>query len=436
MSIELITLLFIGSLILLLLLGLPIAFSLGGVSLVFAFFLWGPASLYQVASAAWGTGYDWLFVCIPLFIYMGTVLQVSGVADDLYSMVHIWMGPLRGGLAMATVVVSTVFAAMAGVSGAACVTMGLVALPPMLKRSYDKSIALGSVAAGAALGILIPPSLMLILYGSITRESIGKLFAGGIFPGLLLSAMFIIYIGIRSAIQPKIGPPLPPQERGSWRNKFVSLRAVILPFLIIVAVLGSIYMGIATPTEAAAVGALGALISAAIYRRLNWENLKTSVTQGFRISAMVMWIVIGATCFRSVYAAIGGSEFVQHALLSLPVGRYAILIGMQIVIFTMGMFIDPAGIVMIATPILTPVVQALGFDLLWFGILLTTNLEMSYLTPPLGMNLFYLKGVAPPEVSMGDIYRSIIPFVVIQAIGLALIIIFPQIAMWLPSQMG
>jgi len=436
MSVETITILFFGCLLIFLMLGLPIVFSLGGVAMLFSLFLWGPASLYQVASAVWGTGNDWLFVCIPLFIFMGTVLQFSGVADDLYTMMHRWMGPVKGGLAMGTIIIGTIFAAMAGISGGACVTLGLIALPAMLKRGYHKNIALGSIAAGAALGILIPPSLMMILYGAITGVSIGKLFAGGILPGILLSAMFLVYIGVRCVINPQMGPTLPLEERSSWKMKLISLKAVLLPLLIILAVLGSIYTGAATPTEAAGVGALGALISSVIYRRLNWQRLKEASLESFKLSAMIMWIVIGATCYRSVYSAIGGPEFVQEALLALPVGPYAILIGIQVIIFFLGMFIDPAGIVMIATPIFMPIVQELGFNPLWFGILFCMNLEMAYLTPPLGLNLFYLKGVAPPEVSLTDIYRSIIPFVIIQAIGLALIMIFPQIALWLPSLMG
>lgn len=436
MSVAAVTVLFFGVLIIFLILGLPIAFSLGGVAMLFSLLMWGPASLYQVASAVWGTGNDWLFVCIPLFIFMGTVLQFSGVADDLYTMMHRWMGPIKGGLAMGTILMSTIFAAMAGISGGACVTLGLIALPAMLKRGYHKNIALGSIAAGAALGILIPPSLMMILYGAITGVSIGKLFAGGILPGILLSVLFLIYIGIRCIINPRIGPTLPLEERSSWKMKLISLKAVLLPLLIILAVLGSIYTGAATPTEAAGVGALGALVSSVIYRRLNWQRLREASLSALKLSALIMWIVIGATCYRSVYSAIGGPEFVQEALMALPVGRYTILIGIQVIIFFLGMFVDPAGIVMIATPIFMPVVQELGFNPLWFGILFCMNLEMAYLTPPLGLNLFYLKGVAPPEIGLSDIYRSVVPFVIIQAIGLALIILFPQIALWLPSLMG
>lgn len=433
MDVGLLTLLFFSCLMLLLFLGLPIAFSIGSVALIFCLFLWGPEALYQIASAAWGTGNDWLFVCIPLFIYMGTILQESGIAEDLYEMMYRWMGPLRGGLAIGTIVVCTIFAAMAGVSGAACVTMGVVALPAMLSRNYDKSIALGSIAAGGALGILIPPSLIMILYGSMTGVSVGKLFAAGIIPGIMLAVIFIAYIALKSALRPQTGPPLPKTDRVSFKEKLISLKAVFLPLMIILLVLGSIYLGVATPTEAAGFGALGALISTIVHRRLTWRTFERATMQAFRLNAMVMWIVIGATCYRSVYAAMGGQDFIQDLLTNLPMGKYAVLIGIQFIIFLMGMFLDPAGLVMIATPIFVPVIQAADIDLIWFGILFVMNLEMSYLTPPLGMNLFYLRGVAPAGISMGNIYRSIVPFVALQAMGLIIILMFPFIATWLPS---
>ena len=433
MDVAWLTISFFSGLVIMLLLGLPIAFSIGSIAMLFCLFLWGPEALYQIASAAWGTGNDWLFVCIPLFIYMGTILQESGIAEDLYEMMYRWMGRVRGGLAIGTIIVCTVFAAMAGVSGAACVTMGVVALPAMLSRNYDKGIALGSIAAGGALGILIPPSLMMILYGSMTGVSIGKLFAGGILPGIMLAIIFIAYIVLKSLINPKIGPPLPINERVSFKEKIISLKAVFLPLLIILLVLGGIYLGMATPTEAAGFGAFGALLSTIIHRRLTWKAFERATIQAFRLNGMVMWIVIGATCYRSVYAAMGGQEFIQELLTSIPMGNYAILIGIQFIIFLMGMFLDPAGLVMIATPIFVPVIQAAGIDLLWFGILFVMNLEMSYLTPPLGMNLFYLRGVAPADVTMGDIYKSVVPFVVLQAIGLVVIIMFPVLATWLPS---
>lgn len=336
---------------------------------------------------------------------------------------------------MGTVVICTVFAAMSGISGAAVVTMGLIALPAMLKRRYDSGIALGCIAAGGALGQLIPPSLLMILYGSITGISVGQLFMGGVFPGLMLSMLFIIYIGIRCFLKPDTGPPLPPEERAGWRPKLISLRAVVLPMLLVVGVLGSIYTGVATPTEAAGVGAFGAIICAIVYRRLSWQTLRKAAVSSLRLSAMVLWIATGAFCFSAVFGALGAAELVERVVVALPIGRYGILIAMQVIIIIMGMFLDPIAIVFIGVPVFVPIAQALGFDPLWFGIVFMVNLEMSFLTPPFGFNLFYLKGVAPEGLTMADIYRSVIPFVILQAIGLAIVIIFPQLALWLPSTM-
>jgi len=435
MSAAAIIALLFGTLVVFLFAGLPVAFSLGGVAMLYILLLWGSKALYVIASSAFGVMNSFLLLACPLFIFMGHILQTSGIADELYTMMHRWMGPLRGGLAIGTVVICTIFAAMAGISGAATVTMGVIALPAMLSRGYNKSIALGCIAAGGALGILIPPSLIMIVYGAISGVSVGRLFMGGVLPGLLLSILFIAYIGVRCFFQKEAGPPLAPEDRPSWRVKFISLKAVILPVLIILMVLGTIYTGMATPTEAAGMGAFGSLIAAAIYRKLTWQGLKDAMQGSLKTSAMVMWIVIGAFCFCSIYSASGGAKFATETLAALPVNRYVILVGMQLIIFFLGMFLDPMGIILIATPVFLPVIEGIGFDPLWFGILLTINLEMAYLTPPLGFNLFYLKGVAPAGVTMMDIYRSIIPFVLLQAIGLALVIIFPQIAMWLPSTM-
>lgn len=435
MGIELVTMLLIGCLLLLLALGLPVAFSLGSIALLFTILFWSPEAIYMAASYVFGVMDNFVLVAAPLFIFMGCILETSGIADDLYTMMHRWMGPLRGGLAMGTVGICTVFAAMAGISAAGTVTMGTVALPAMLQRKYDKSIAVGGILAGGALGILIPPSLIMILYGALTGVSVGRLFMGGVFPGLVLSAMFITYIGIRCFTRSELGPPLASEERADWRLKLISVRAVLLPMGIMVAVLGSIYTGVATPTEAAAVGVFGATISAIVYRKLSWKNLTQAADETLKLSAMIFFIVIAAGCFAGLYGAIGGADFVKNTMVALPVGKYGILIGIQLVVIVMGMFLEPVGITMISIPIFMPIIEALGFDPLWFGIIFVVNLEMSYLTPPVGMNLFFIKGVCPPEVTMGDIYRCVTPFVILQAVGLALIIIFPQIAVWLPSTM-
>ncbi|MDI6753017.1 MAG: TRAP transporter large permease subunit [Thermodesulfobacteriota bacterium] len=435
MSIEVITLLLFGAIILFLVLGLPLAFVLGGVGLVGCYFLWGSKGLFIVASQTYGAMGKFTLLAIPLFIFMAMILERAGVADDLYTMMHRWMGPLRGGLAIGTVLICTIFAAMAGISGAATVSMGVIALPAMLKRGYDKTIAMGCISGGGALGILIPPSVPMILYATLTGESIGGLFAGGIFPGLLLAFLFILYIGIRCFFQPFLGPALPREERATWQEKFISLKAVALPVMIIVMVLGSIYAGVCTATEAAALGCLGALISAIVYRKLKWDLVKEACYRTASLTAMIIWILIGAYCFTSVYTGTGAHELMEKILLSIPGGRYAILLTMQLVFFILGCILDPVGIIMICTPVFVPVIKSLGFDPLWFGVLFIMNMEMGYLTPPFGFNLFYMKAIVPPGITMSDIYRSIVPFVILQGVGLIIVVIFPEIALWLPKSM-
>jgi tripartite ATP-independent transporter DctM subunit len=435
MSIEIVTILLFGSLVLFLALGLPLAFVLGGVGMGGCYFLWGSKGLFVAAAQAYGAMGKFTLLAIPLFIFMAMILERAGVAEDLYTMMHRWMGPVRGGLAIGTVLICTIFAAMAGISGAATVSMGLIALPAMLKRNYDKVIAMGCISGGGALGILIPPSVPMILYATLTGESVGGLFAGGVFPGILLASLFILYIGIRCFFQPSLGPALPKEERASWQEKVASLRAVVLPFMIIIMVMGSIYAGVCTPTEAAALGVLGAGISSAVYRKLNWALIKEACHRTAGLTAMIILILIGAYCFTSVYTGTGAHELMEELLLSIPGGRYAILFTMQAVFFVLGCVLDPAGIIMICTPVFVPVITSLGFDALWFGVLFIINMEMGYLTPPFGFNLFYMKAIAPPSITMGDIYRSIIPFVALQAVGLVVVIIFPQLALWLPAQM-
>jgi len=429
------TLLLFGSLFLLLAVGMPVAFALAGITVVYGFILFGPTAFYILTTHVYDSMLNAILLAIPLFFLMAHVLQHSGMADDLYGAVHQWLGGLKGGLAMGTVIICTLFAAMSGISGAATVAMGLIALPAMLKRNYDKRIAVGCIAAGGVLGILIPPSVIMILYAMISRESVGGMFFGGVIPGLVLSSLFIIYIGIRSALQPHLAPSLAPEERVNLRQKIISLKSVVLPMALILLVLGSIYTGAATPTEAAGVGAIGAFVCAAIYRRLNWRVLSDIVRGTFRVTGMVMWIVAAAAAFTGLYIALGAQALIIEVITGLPVNPWAILIGMQVVLFLFGMFMDDFAIVMLCTPVFVPIVRALGFDSLWFGILFIVNMQMAFLTPPFGYNLFYLRGVAPKEVTMGDIYRSIIPFVGLQAFGLALVMIFPQLALWLPGTM-
>jgi tripartite ATP-independent transporter DctM subunit len=433
MSYTVITIILFGSLGVVLLTGLPLAFVLGGIAVIFTAWLWGIKSLYMIPNQTFGAMTNVVLVAVPMFIFMANVLERSGIADSLYKMMYYWMGRLRGGLAMGTVLICTLFAAMTGISGAATVTMGLIALPSMLKYKYDKSLAIGSIAAGGALGILIPPSVIMILYGLMAEQSVGKLFIGGIFPGLVLSSLFILYIGTRSAFQSDIGPSVPYEERVKWKEKFIALKAVILPIILVIIVLGSIFAGLTTPTEASAIGAVGALACAAITRRLNWSVIKGATYKSFELTCMVMWIFVGATVFSTLYQALGGPQLMEQLVENLAINRWGILIIMQFTLFVLGCFMDPTGILMVTTPVFVPVVITLGFDPLWYGILFVVNMEMAFLTPPFGFNLFYMKGVAPPGITMGDIYRSVIPFVILQAVGLALLMVFPQLALWLPK---
>ncbi|MBA7710948.1 C4-dicarboxylate TRAP transporter large permease protein DctM [subsurface metagenome] len=434
MSVELLTGLLFGALLLFLVLGLPLVFCLGGVAIVFLYFLRSPqCASFLIYCNLTSEATSFLLTAIPLFIFMANMLERSGVAEDLYAMMYRWIGRLRGGLAIGTVLISTVIAAMVGLSSAATVTMGIAALPSMLKRGYSKHIAIGAITAGGTLGILIPPSVIMITYAMMAQVSLGRLWVGGILPGLLLSLIFIVYIGVRCHFQPELGPSLPPEERASWREKLISLRAVILPIFLVVLVLGSILMGIATPTEAAAVGAGGSILCAAIYRRLSWQNFKEVNYRTLKLACMIIWILAAATSFRTVYALLEAVEFFKSMLLMVPFGRWGVIIVIQLILLVLGCFLDPWGIVMIAIPVFSPVVEALGFDLIWFGILFVVNMEMGYLTPPVGLNIFYMKGVAPEGITIGDIYRSVVPFVLLQGLALVLIMIFPQLVLWLPS---
>ncbi len=434
MSVELMTVLLFGALLVFLALGLPLVFSLGGVAVVFIIFLMGPQKgffLIYYNFLAETSGF--LVIAIPLFIFMAYMLERSGVAESLYIMMHSWIGRLRGALAMGTVIISTMMAAMVGLSSAGTVTMGVVSLPSMLKRGYNKNIAIGSVAAGGTLGILIPPSVPLLVYAMHTGASVGKLWIGGIIPGLLLALLFILYIGIRCHFQPHLGPQLPPDERANWREKFNSLRSGILPLLIIVLVLGSIFMGVATPTEAAAVGAAASILCAAIYRRLTWQNFKEVNYRTLRLSCMIFWIIAAVASFRVVYTITGAAEFIEGILMMMPFGRWGVIIVIQLILLILGCFLDVWGIIMITLPVFAPVVASLGFNLVWFGILFVINMEMGYLTPPVGLNIFYMKVVAPEGVTIGDIYRSVVPFVLLQGLALVLIMVFPQLVLWLPK---
>ncbi|MCB2190790.1 MAG: TRAP transporter large permease subunit [Deltaproteobacteria bacterium] len=434
MDTALFTVVITGLLLLFLILGLPVAFSLGGIAVLGVIYIWGAKGMYMLAQTAYSEGTNSILTAVPLFILMANVLRTSNLADELYHMIHVWMGRLPGGLAAGTVLICAIFAAMAGISSVATVSMGLIALPAMLKRNYDKNIATGCISAGGALGILIPPSIIMIIYGTMAEVSVGKLFMGGLIPGILLALIFCVYILVRSALNSKLGPPV--EELFSFREKLFALKGIVLPAALIIVVLGVIYTGAATPTEAAGIGAVGSLICAAVQRRLSWTSLKDALSSTFSLTAMVLWIVIGAVAFTHVLAYAGVSGLIKDTILGLELSKWWIFVGIQICFFVLGMFLDPAGIIMLTTPIFVPLIIELGFDPVWFGVVFTINMEMAYITPPFGFNLFIMKAVVPKDVTINDIYRSIIPFVILQALCLLIVTLFPDIALFLPNFMN
>jgi len=432
MSIEWITVLFFGGMLVILLTGLPIAFGLGGLGMAFALWLWGPESAGMALFGTMAIVRYTLMVCVPLFVFMGMMLYHSGIAEDLYTMMRYWLAPVPGSLSVGTVGVSTVFAALVGSEEPATLTMGSIALPLMLKNKYGKGIAIGCIQAGGALGFLIPPSIIAILYALVARESVGMLFAGGLLPGLMLSTLFVIYIVVRCSLQPHMGPPIPKAERPSWGEKMKSLRASLMPIFIILAVTGSIFAGLATPVEASAIGAAGSIICVAIKRRLTFKIVKESLITALRLTTMMMWIFMAALTFGKIYGALGAKEVIETIMTGLPIGRWGTIIIIQLTFFILGMFLDDTAILFITMPIYIPIIKALGFDPVWFGVLYLVNMQMAYLTPPFGYCLFLMKGVCPPDITMGDIYRSVWPFVSIQGLAVIMLMIFPQIATWLP----
>ena len=435
MSIEFITIIIFALLIVLLLSGLPLTFGFGAAMVILTLWQIGPQGLYIIVTTANSDWNNYILLAIPLFVLMAKFLQHSGLAENVYSSMYKWMGGLPGGLAMGTVFVCAIFAAMSGISGAATVAMGLIALPSMLKRGYDKKMAVGTVAAGGSLGILIPPSIIMVVYGSLTNESVGQLFMAGIIPGIVLTIIYILQVGILCKLQPHYGPPIPKDERVTLKEKIISLKAIILPLIMILVVLGFIYLGICTPTEAAAIGAFAAFLITIVQGRMTKKVFVKSLKETLMISVMIMWIVLGAKCFVHIYSATGASDFVGDMIRSLPLNKWLIIILMQLIIMFLGMFIDPIGIMMICIPVFIPIIDHFGMSPVWFGVLFTINLEMAYITPPFGLNLFYLKSILPSDITMEDMYRSIVPFVFRDMIVLGLVMVFPQLALWLPGKM-
>ncbi len=432
MSIEIITLLYFLVLFFALFLGLPVAFGLGGTAVIFAA-IFEPRALLTIPSAFYSTPWNNVLVTVPLFLFMGSLIRFSGIAEAAYDAVYKIIGHIAGGLAMGTVQVCTIFAAITGITPPATITMGQIAYPSMIKYRYSKDIAIGSIGAGGALGALIPPSVPFIFYGLLAKVSIGGLFLGGLLPGIMLAIFYMTYIGIRCHMQPEMGPAVPAEEKFTRAQKVGALMG-IWPFLLLIAiVLGAIWGGIATPSEAAAFGATGALVINLIYGRLTWDVLKDSLTTTVKLTGMGLWILIASNIYLNVFNSLGSQELVTTLVLSMPGGEVGILLMMMFIILLLGMVMDDWAIIMLCTPLFIPIVDTLGIDKLWFGVLFIVNIQIAYLTPPFGFVLFWLKSVMPPDVTMGDIYKSVGPFIVLQFVGLMLVFFFPAIATWLPE---
>lgn len=432
MSVELVTVLLFGGLIFLLAIGVPVVFALGGISVALIFMIGGPNDLFLVATTTYRQITDPGLITIPLFLLMGNFLLHSGISDRLFRALNHWLSGVRGGLAIVSVGVCVALA-MCGGFGPGILTMGLIAVPAMLKHSYDRSLALGSVMAGGVLGTIIPPSIIMIVFGYVGRVSIGRLFFGGAVPGFITAFLYILYITMRCHFQPHLAPKA--VEDITWKIRWISLKEIILPALLVVGVLGAIFLGIATPTEAAGVGAMGAFLVCVIYRRLTWKVLTDACLQTLQISGMALWILVAATLFGVVYTSAGAQDMVMGIVEKVPVNRWIILAAMQIILLLFGMFMDDYAVITICAPIFLPIGKFLGFDPIWFAIVFILNMQVAYLSPPFGWALILMKGIAPPEVQTRDIWRSVPPFVAIQLLILILTMIFPQLALWLPGKM-
>ena len=436
MSYEAIAIIMFGSMLLMLLTGQRVFAAIGIVSTVAALLLWGEGGVEMPFTAAFKLFKWYPLLTLPLFIYMGYILSESGIADDLYRMFHVWFGGLKGGLAVGTIGLMVVISAMNGLSVAGMAIGATIALPEMLRRGYDKIMITGVVQAGSSLGILVPPSVVLVLYGMIARESVGKLWLAGALPGLMMAALFIVYIVIRCRVQPHLGPTVGEADRNlPMSEKLRLLRAGIIPFLIFFFMTGLFVMGYTSLVESSAVGATAATLAALAKRRLNRKVMEETVRKTLGISCMFMWIILAALCFGAVFDGIGAARAIETLFITnWNLTPWEVLIMMQLSYLFMGMFLDDTAMLVIVAPLYVPLVKILGFDPVWYGVLYTITCQIAYMTPPFGYNLFLMRAMAPPEITLVDIYRSISPFVLVMVLALVLVMVFPQIALWLPGQ--
>lgn len=439
LSPEVVTIVMLGGVLVGVFTGYHLALVVGSVGLIVGYALSGATVFDLIYSRLFSLIHSYTLLAVPLFVFMGVMLERSGIADKMYASLYLWLSGFRGGLAVITVVMGTILAACVGVIAASVTMLVLMALPSMINRGYSKSLASGSVCAGGSLGILIPPSIQLVIYGPMAMISVGKLFMAAIFPGLLLSSLYISYITVRCFFKPELAPAVPVEERAVPLIKKISmlLTSLIPPALLILAVLGSIFMGIAPPTEAAAVGAFAAILLTLVYRRLTWQGLKETTLRTLMVASMIFLIGGLSYAFVGVFLGAGCGKVVGDFILAAPGGRWGAFVVVMFMIFILGMFIDWLGIFFIMIPIISPLAPALGFDPLWFAMMICVNLQMSYMTPPFAAAIFYLRGSVAPElgVSMGDIIRGVIPFVILIMVGLGLMVAFPQIILWLPGMM-
>ncbi|OEF59884.1 C4-dicarboxylate ABC transporter [Enterovibrio norvegicus] len=435
MSYELIALLMFSSMMLMLLTGQRVFAAIGSVAVIASLLLWGDGGSEIAFGAAMKLMKWYPLLTLPLFIFMGYMLSESGIAEDLYKMFHVWMGPIHGGLAIGTILLMVAVSAMNGLSVAGMAIGASIALPELLRRGYDKIMVTGVIQAGSSLGILVPPSVVLVLYGMIARQPVGKLWLAGVFPGLMMATMFIIYIVARCKMQPQLGPALSKEERNvPLAEKLKLLRAGILPLGIFFSMTGLFLLGVTSLVESSAVGALAATLAAIIKRRLTKDVMENTLRKTLSVSCMFMWIILAALCFGAVFDGLGAVKAIEALFVNrLGLSPWEILILMQLSYLVMGTFLDDTAMLVIVAPLYVPLVKLLGFDLIWYGVLYTITCQIAYMTPPFGYNLFLMRAMAPPEISLKDIYRSIIPFVFIMMFALVIVMAFPQVALWLPE---
>jgi len=434
-SYELIAIVMFAGMMLMLLTGQRIFGAIGFVSAAAALLLWGDGAIEMPYTAAWKLFKWYPMLTLPLFIYMGFMISESGIANDLYKMFHVWFGGLKGGLAIGTMGMMVAISAMNGLSVAGMAIGATIALPEMLRRGYDKRMITGVVQAGSSLGILVPPSVVMVLYGMIARQPVSKLWLAGILPGLMMATLFILYIAIRCHLQPELGPVLPKEERQiPMKEKIGLLKAGLIPFAIFFTMTGLFLMGIASLVECSAVGALGATLAALYKKNLNKKVIEATLRKTLGVSCMFMWIILAALCFGAVFDGIGAVKAIESLFIERwNLSPWGVLIMMQLSYILMGMFLDDTAMLVIVAPLYVPLIIALGFDPIWYGVLYTITCQIAYMTPPFGYNLFLMRAMAPKEITLYDIYRSIIPFVIVMCIGLAIVMIFPEIATWLPE---